>query len=419
MRLLLVNPNRYRSPPVAPLGLEHVAAAVRDAGHDVDVLDLCFVPEPVAVLEQHVSKGVYNVAGITIRNVDTALHPGTEYFLDAIKPLVSVISRAGVPVVLGGSGFSIDPPSILRAAGGDHGVSGPGSAAMVELLAMLERGELPPRVMDAVDFPFVDTVAGPLDPGAWKAYEKNGGVCGFITQVGCTRHCSYCIEACKQWHPRRPGTILAELRGRVDHGITRFHLCDSEFNVHLSHCKEILNAMVASPLDMSWTLYMIPGCADEETFRLLAKSGATLVTLSVASDRREQRLVGYTMDDVAMVARWCEEHGILLAIDLMTGFPGEPLDSIEAAINALATAGARTVGVNASFRLYPGTAITGQVLAFPELHECLTRPLDPGDDLLEPVFYSRLDAGFLKDLVSGKPGFRVEGTGTGVNYQRV
>lgn len=45
MRVALVNANRIR-PPIAPIGLEYVAEAVAAAGHDVDVLDLCWEEEP-------------------------------------------------------------------------------------------------------------------------------------------------------------------------------------------------------------------------------------------------------------------------------------------------------------------------------------------------------------------------------------
>ena len=43
MRVLLVSANREHLPdPIFPLGLAYIAAAVRDAGHVIDVADLCF-----------------------------------------------------------------------------------------------------------------------------------------------------------------------------------------------------------------------------------------------------------------------------------------------------------------------------------------------------------------------------------------
>src|SRR5437773_12568636 len=46
MRVLLISANQEQSPdPVAPLGVCYVATAAAAAGHDVEVLDLCFVSD--------------------------------------------------------------------------------------------------------------------------------------------------------------------------------------------------------------------------------------------------------------------------------------------------------------------------------------------------------------------------------------
>ena len=42
MRVLLINPNRYQSPPVPPIGLEYIAASLEEKGHHAKILDLCF-----------------------------------------------------------------------------------------------------------------------------------------------------------------------------------------------------------------------------------------------------------------------------------------------------------------------------------------------------------------------------------------
>ena len=52
MKLLLINPNRYHNPPVMPIGLEYLSGAVTAAGHDVEVLDLCFSDKPMDELSK-------------------------------------------------------------------------------------------------------------------------------------------------------------------------------------------------------------------------------------------------------------------------------------------------------------------------------------------------------------------------------
>ena len=56
MRILLVSANREQVPdPVFPLGLAYIAAAARQAGHEVAVADLCFGNRPIRALREQVS----------------------------------------------------------------------------------------------------------------------------------------------------------------------------------------------------------------------------------------------------------------------------------------------------------------------------------------------------------------------------
>ena len=57
MKILLVSANRERLPdPVAPLGLAYVAAALRDAGHQVEIVDLCFSDDPETFLSRAIER---------------------------------------------------------------------------------------------------------------------------------------------------------------------------------------------------------------------------------------------------------------------------------------------------------------------------------------------------------------------------
>ena len=86
MRTLFVSVNRESVPyPVAPLGLAYVAGAARSAGHEVQLLDLCFsdcVEEDVAAV---VRRFVPELIGISIRNVDNLTYPSSVSYLDEIR----------------------------------------------------------------------------------------------------------------------------------------------------------------------------------------------------------------------------------------------------------------------------------------------------------------------------------------------
>lgn len=60
MRIMLVSANRERIPdPIFPLGLAYVAAAAQQAGHEIEVADLCFDRAPLQALAARVKRCAY------------------------------------------------------------------------------------------------------------------------------------------------------------------------------------------------------------------------------------------------------------------------------------------------------------------------------------------------------------------------
>ena len=66
--ILLISVNRCITPyPVFPLGMSHVAAALRREGHQVDMADMGFESEQ---LETIVSSTAPGYIGLSLRNID-------------------------------------------------------------------------------------------------------------------------------------------------------------------------------------------------------------------------------------------------------------------------------------------------------------------------------------------------------------
>ncbi|MHA1372601.1 MAG: hypothetical protein ACTSRA_23135 [Promethearchaeota archaeon] len=63
MKILLVNPNRIQQPPVIPIGLEYIGSSLLDNGHGVEILDLCFEPEPSKKLANILEKMQFDAIG--------------------------------------------------------------------------------------------------------------------------------------------------------------------------------------------------------------------------------------------------------------------------------------------------------------------------------------------------------------------
>ena len=83
--ILLVNPNRFKDPPVIPIGLEYIVDALEKANHHVDILDLCFSESPEEEITSILSEKSYNIVGFSIRNIDSLDYFNNEFFLKNIK----------------------------------------------------------------------------------------------------------------------------------------------------------------------------------------------------------------------------------------------------------------------------------------------------------------------------------------------
>jgi radical SAM superfamily enzyme YgiQ (UPF0313 family) len=416
MHILLINPNRYHFPPVIPLGLEYLAGALEQSHHTATVLDLCFAADPQKEIHDAILKVEPDVAGITIRQIDTVLYRNNEFFLNQIKEYVGCCKQHKLKVVLGGSGFSIMPGAVLRYTGADWGVVGPGEQALPRILDALEKARQVPRLWNGYDIPkgFAFPRKKAVD---YTAYIDKEGIVGFRTQLGCTENCFFCVEGKKNliFHsPEAAGRELAELKAM---GFNDFHLCDSEFNQRLEHCVAVCEAIIKQTGGINWSLYMKPEPYSEKLFGLLKESGADSLTLSLDTPsmktvhrKKRERLTRF----LELAAR----EQIKVAVDLSVGAPGEDPHEVKTLIDFLDDQPVATVGVNSYYRIYPGTPLFNLVRKNRSLKQYLIG-FKSLDDVLFPVFFNLIPEKKLSEIIDGKPKFRVEGLEKATNYQRI
>ena len=114
MKVALVNTNRIR-PPIGPIGLEYVAEAINEAGHRVEVLDLCWADDPGAAIRAFFEPGGFGLVGLTLRNTDDCAYTSRQSFLREFNGYVDAVRAfTDAPIVIGGVGFSVMPETILR-----------------------------------------------------------------------------------------------------------------------------------------------------------------------------------------------------------------------------------------------------------------------------------------------------------------
>ena len=414
MKVLLVNANTYRFPPVPPIGLEHVAASAERGGHEIRVVDLCFSDEPRRDMDSAIAEFNPDVVGLTVRNIDTALFRDNEFFLDAVKELVGHIKkRYNLRVIIGGSGVAADPEGVLDYVQADYALVGPGEDRVNELLGQIERSGDFPRISRRT---YRYEISCPRSRRGidYGRYFDQGGLAGFQTHKGCGSSCVYCIEANTNVSFRAVPEVIDEIREFTSAGVRRFHLCDSEFNEDIDYCIDFLGALKAARLGIDWAVYMKPANYNKKLFRLMKETGVSLITLTVDSWKKCS-LYYSDIEKIIFIARSC---GLRTVVDFLGGFPYEDENTLVWYLDLFRRLQPDSVNVNTFIRLYRNLPITKIIMSDPELKRKLLG-FTGGEGLLRPVFYNHVDAARLRELIGGDRIFRVEGTGKGVNYSRI
>lgn len=413
MKVLLINPNTYKSPPVPPLGLEYISGPLEDKGHTVEIVDLCFSENLYKDLDDAVESFRPDIAGITVRNVDTVLYHTNEFFLDEIRDIITYIkSNHGLRVITGGTGVSANPRGILQYLGADFAIAGPAENTVCEVLDGIMHAREDKRV-------FCGKLSGhnacprrttKID---YKKYRDAGGIAGFQTHKGCSSSCVYCLEANSRVSFRNVPDVVSEIKGFVDSGFDHFHLCDSEFNESLEYSVDFCTALKKAGMGIRWAVYMKPSNFNRSLFRLLKDAGVYLITLSVDSWKKCEQY----WSDFEKFVFGAKAYGIGIAVDFLMGFPYEQREDILQYLDLLRRPLPDSIGVNTYIRLYKSLQITDIVWSDSKLREHLSGHTDD-DTLLRPVFYNHIDTDTLKKFLNGDPLFRIEGPEKGVNYTR-
>jgi tryptophan 2-C-methyltransferase len=431
MKVLLVNSNRVK-PPVAPIGLDYLADALRAAGHEPVLLDLCFSPDVERDVGAALASFSPDAVGVSVRNTDDSVLGSDGFLLPGVREIVRCLrDHTEAPVVLGGVGYSIMPEAVAEYCNADFGIAGEGEEAFPRLLAALRDGadldavpglvwwdeggprrnppvDVPPERLPARTRSFVDN----------GRYFAEGGQAGFETKRGCPMTCSYCADPIAKGRRSRlvpPKAVVEELRALLGQGIDVLHACDCEMNLPIVHAREVCQAIIDAGLSerLRWYAYCSPAPFDDETARLFKRAGCAGLDFGADSGSAEMlRRLGrhFGPADLEAAARACREAGIPFMFDLLVGAPGETPQSVRESLDLVRRAAPDCIGVSLGVRLYEGTALADQVRRTEDDAAGLRGARIDNDRLLRPVFYVSPELGsepeaLLRELAGGDPRF--------------
>jgi radical SAM superfamily enzyme YgiQ (UPF0313 family) len=234
-------------------------------------------------------------------------------------------------IIIGGAHATQAPQDFPYA---DYIVQGPGELAVGKIV----RGETLERVIhgewpeDLFILPAYDLIE--MDSYSYKVGGKPA--MPVLTTRGCPYKCAFCglTTVHKNQAKVRQATAQEAYEQfkylKDTYGIENFAVQDDMFTFGKKRFKELTELI--KPLGIHYRCHGRAGYDNEETYRLLAESGCTMVAWGIESmdqsilDRMNKKC---KVQDQINVARWARKYGITSRAFLIIGFPGETRETIE------------------------------------------------------------------------------------------
>lgn len=359
-----------------PLGLNCVAVATRNAGHQVEMLDLMVNADHKIAVSEAINRLKPDAIGISIRNIDNQAMAATRFMLDPVRDIISLCHvLAGVPIIAGGAGFSIFPVQALQYIGADMGICGEGEIAFPQLLGALAKGD-DLSAIAGLCLPGLPVQQGyaergqlnefPLpDPKLWHVPDsaKKDIWIPFQTRRGCAMKCSYCSTPALEGTAIRKHRIDAVIEGLTSHvacGFKRFYFVDNTFNLPPYYAKSLCRGIIDAGLDIQWQCILYPAFVDHELAQLMAESGCVEVSLGFESGNEGVlRMLNkkFTAQQVGESSEALQEFGIRRMGFLLLGGPGETRESVLESLAFADSLKLDMLKLTMGIRIYPGTAL--------------------------------------------------------------
>lgn len=397
MRILLISANRERMPyPVAPLGLAYIAGALKEEGHDVRAVDLCFSSDLHGDLVQILNDFAPDLIGISLRNLDNLTYPSSLSYLSELEEEVRILRRhTSAPLVIGGSGFSLTFLPLMRRLDVDFGVVGEGERSIVRLVQQLHRGDSPEEI-PGVLIRGRDEFLPPLPLESFglpdrsvldnRRYLKEGGMANLQTRRGCPFQCIYCtyplLEGSRV-RVRDVRLVVRELQDlQSDYGVDYIYFVDDIFNYPPDYTEALCREMIIQGVKVRWTAFVNPQFLTATMARLMIEAGCAGVELGIDSGSPQilrNYGKGFGVEDIERASHLCRGVDLNFALYLLLGGPGEDQGTLQETFGLMDRLVPTAVIVMVGVRIYPHTPM--QEIAVRE------GVVQRGDDLLEPTFY--------------------------------
>lgn len=309
-RVLLINPSykvtykstmaRFGVPFYPVLSLATIIPKVKQSGHEVQVMDLCYEDFNLPQIQERIRTWKPDVVGLT----------GTTPLFSQIRTIARAVKEISRDIVTvgGGAHCSALPELALEEAGFDYVCFGEGDFT----LAQIANGRNPADILgvvrrdgggnivknapsgwlkdlDDLPYPSWDEFHLPQYERYWsRLIARRKPVAFFETTRGCVFSCNYCGSkntVGRGFRKKSVARVLDEMKYSRRHGFREFFIVDDIFTTDVPRVKEICEGIIREKIDISWSCAngIRVDSGDQEMFTLMQRAGCYKVAFGFES----------------------------------------------------------------------------------------------------------------------------------------
>lgn len=309
-KVLLINPSykvtyastmaRFGVPFYPVLSLATVIPKIKESGHEVQVIDLCYEDFNLDFVLDRARAWKPDVVGLT----------GTTPLFSQIRTIAKAIKQLSPSIVTvgGGAHCSALPELAMEEADFDYVCFGEGDFSLAQIVDGKDPASIdgivrrdgggnivknPPNAwlknLDDLPYPSWDEFNLAQYEKYWsRLIARRKPVAFFETTRGCVFSCNYCGSkntVGRTFRKKSVDRVIDELKYSKRHGFREFFLVDDIFTTDVPRVKEICERMIREEIDITWscTNGIRVDSGDQEMFNLMRRAGCYKVAFGFES----------------------------------------------------------------------------------------------------------------------------------------
>ncbi len=334
-----------------PMGILYIAAELRRAGVDADVIDADIDGLTVKETVDRIIAQEPDLVGFSVMTPQIPATLEACFWLKQLAP--------EIPIVIGGAHISSTHTDIFMLSEDfDFAVSGEGELTMIEVCQAMQHGTLPDCLKDIKGVIYKDQNGMVITNGPRSFYKElddfapidygmvdvmkykiptlpGPPVVGLMITRGCPFKCTYCdapTTTGKKIRYHSPDRAVSDIvRLHEEFGVRGFSFRDSTFTAKKKWVVEFCEKLIEADIDVEWRCNTRVDCVTEDLIKLMKKAGCHTINFGVESLHPEivaRIKKEVEPEQVRKAHRWTNKYGIRTYTTFLVGSPGETDETI-------------------------------------------------------------------------------------------